>query len=234
MNAQFVSFWSGSYPQFGPSWADEITVHDLVADNLTTSAPVLGMPAVGQVHSLTAPALVVGSPVLGTPSLAENAADVDALTAVDLVVGSPVLGTPAIGQVHLLSAINLSVSAPVLGTPSLEIGKDHLIAQDLVTEGPVLGTPALQQIHALVAEFSSPSPVLDAPALRQIHSLVANGLSVASPVLGTPMLFDLEYVLQTRAELKSSGTTDFTAASFGTTHIELRCYGNYEVNEFGE
>ena len=48
------------------------------------------------------------------------------------------------------------------------------------------------------------------------------------------MLFDLEYVLQTRAELKSTGTTNFTASSFGTTHIELRCYGNYEVNEFGE
>lgn len=92
MNAQFVGFWSGDYPQFGPSWADEITVHDLVADSLTTSVPVLG----------------------------------------------------------------------------------------------------------------------------------------------TPMLFDLEHILQTRVEFKSIGNTDFSTVSFGATHIYFNSYGNYEVNEFGE
>jgi hypothetical protein len=139
-----------------------------------------------------------------------------------------------LGQIHVLGSDGLVTGAPVLGSPSLEIGKDHLVAADLVVEGPVLGASALQQIHALVADFSTPTPVLDAPALRQVHTLVADGLSVSSPVLGSPILFDLEYVLQTRAELKSLGTTDFTTSSFGTTHIELRCYGNYEVNKFGE
>lgn len=206
-------------------------VDALTANDLMVSSPVLGSPSFGQIHVFGSDGLVTGAPVLGTPALEINA---DHLVAADLVVDSPVLGAPAVGQVHILSAVNLSVSAPVLGTPSLEIGKDHLAAADLVVEGPVLGTPALQQIHALVAGFSTSAPVLDAPALRQVHTLIADGLSVSSPVLGTPMLFDLEYVLQTRAELKSTGTTDFTASSFGTTHVELRCYGNYEVNEFGE
>jgi len=206
-------------------------VDALTADNLVVGSPVLGAPALGQIHVLGSVGLVTGAPVFGTPALEINT---DHLVAADLVVGSPVLDSPTVGQVHLLSAVNLSVSAPMLGTPSLEIGKDHLAAADLIVEGPVLGTPALQQVHALVAGLSTSAPVLDAPVLRQAHVLIADGLSVSSPVLGAPMLFDLEYVLQTRAELKSTGTTDFTASSFGTTHVELRCYGNYEVNEFGE
>ncbi len=38
MNAQFVSFWSGSYPQFGPSFADEIIERAGPATITATSA----------------------------------------------------------------------------------------------------------------------------------------------------------------------------------------------------
>jgi len=210
-------------------------VHELTATALTVSSPVLGTPAVGQIHSLTASTLVVGSPVLGTPLLTENAPDVDALTASDLIIGAPVLGTPSLGQIHVLGSDGLVTGAPVLGSPTLEINAEHLVAVDLIVGSPVLGAPAVGQVHLLSAvNLSVSAPVLDAPTLRQTHTLVADGLSVSSPVLGSPMLFGLEYVLQTRAELKSTGTTDFTASSFGTTHVELRCYGNYEVTEFGE
>lgn len=117
-------------------------VHELVADNLTTSAQVLGSPAVGQIHALTATALVVGSPVLGTPVLTENAADVDALTAVDLVMGSPVPGAPSLGQIYVLGSDGLVTGAPVLGSPS--ITQLHALeALGLTVGAPVLGTPAL-------------------------------------------------------------------------------------------
>jgi len=207
------------------------TTHDLTASDLVTGAPALGTPALGQVHALTATGIATSAPVLGAPALGQ----VHELTATALTVSSPVLGTPAVGQIHSLTASTLVVGSPVLGSPTLEINAEHLVAVDLIVGSPVLGAPAVGQVHLLSAvNLSVSAPVLDAPTLRQTHTLVADGLSVSSPVLGSPMLFGLEYVLQTRAELKSTGTTDFTASSFGTTHVELRCYGNYEVTEFGE
>lgn len=61
---------------------------------ITTSAPVLGTPVLGQAHVLSATALTSICPVLGTPAVWQD----HSLTATALVVGSPVLGTPSLSE----------------------------------------------------------------------------------------------------------------------------------------
>jgi len=66
------------------------TAVDLIGDPITTGAPVLGTPALGQIFALTGDAIAAGAPTLGTPALGQ----VFALTGDPLVTGAPVLGTP--------------------------------------------------------------------------------------------------------------------------------------------
>ena len=180
---------------------------DLEADDLTTGAPVLDTPALGQSHVLAATGLTTGAPVLDTPALTH----VHVLAATDLTTGAPTLDMPAIGQIHVLSATGLTTGAPALDTPV--IGQVHdLAAADLTTGAPVLGTPAivigynlaatgittdepvfstatLGQIHALQAgDLTLGQPALGAPALAEIHVLVALGITTGNPALGTPAI----------------------------------------------
>lgn len=43
--------------------------YNLFADSLSTGAPTLGTPAIGQVHALSADGITTGAPILGTPVL---------------------------------------------------------------------------------------------------------------------------------------------------------------------
>ena len=88
----------------------------LTATAITTGAPSVGAPTIGQVHALTASGITTGAPVLDTPSMAGGAS----LTATNIVTGALSVGAPVIGQVHALNVAGIATGAPVLGTPSME------------------------------------------------------------------------------------------------------------------
>ena len=89
---------------------------DLTATAITTGAPSVGTPTIGQVHALTASGITTGAPVLDTPSMSGGAS----LTAANIVTGAPSVGAPVIGQVHALSAAGIATGTPSVGTPSME------------------------------------------------------------------------------------------------------------------
>jgi hypothetical protein len=158
--AEADPWWWTEQPQRRRA-ASVSSTNDLTADDLTTGAPVLGTPALGQAH---------------------------ALTATGIVAGAPTLGTPAIGQAHALAATGIAAGAPTLGAPAL--GQGHALAADGLAAGaPVLGSPAVGQVHALAAPaLAAGAPVLGSPTLAQVHALVAGGITTGGPVLGSPAL----------------------------------------------
>lgn len=72
----------------------EDTGSSLLPNNITTGAPVLGTPTLGQTH---------------------------ALSSSNITAGSPVLEAPTVGQVHALTADNIATAAPTLGTPTAAV-----------------------------------------------------------------------------------------------------------------
>ena len=65
MNAQFVSFWTGNYPQFGPSWADETIERAGPATITATSA--IGAAGIKTILGLDkeGPAVIAASASVG-------------------------------------------------------------------------------------------------------------------------------------------------------------------------
>lgn len=150
----------------GP-WSNEASVSyaadALTATDITTGAPALGSPTLGQSHTLTASGITSGAPALGAPTL---------------------------GQTHVLMASGLTSGAPALGSPALSQDVVHtLVAVGLTSGTPTLGAPALGQVHVLGAmNLVVPAPVLEGPALVQIHLLAALSLEAGAVVLGSPVL----------------------------------------------
>jgi len=166
------------------------TTHDLSADPISTGAPTVGTPALGQTHALGATGLATGAPTAGSPALAQT----HTLAAVGAATGAPTTGTPAIGQTHALAPVGVATGAPTVGTPA--ITEAHgLVAVGVATGAPTVGTPALGQTHALAAGgVSTAAPTVGAPTLAQIHALLAGGIVTGAPTVGTPAL-DAEAVI---------------------------------------
>jgi hypothetical protein len=146
-------------------------VHALSGTGITTGAPILGAPTIGQIHALTATGIATGAPTIGTPAIAQ----VHALTGQGIATGAPTLEPPSIGQVHALVATGISAGAPTLGTPTLAEGVDDLVALGIATGAPTIGSPTLGQVHALSAlGIAAGAPVLGNPA---IDAVLAEGLA---------------------------------------------------------
>lgn len=112
--AESDPWWWLDAPAFAPRRIGQQVVN-LTALGISTGAPAVGVPTVGQVHALTATGIATGAPTVGTPTLAQ----VHALTASGLATGAPTLGTPTLAQVHALTATGIATGAPAVGTPIL-------------------------------------------------------------------------------------------------------------------
>lgn len=92
-------------------------------------------------NALTATGISTGAPTVGTPALGQI---VD-LSAVGIATGAPTVGTPAIGQVHDLAAVGIDTGAPTVGSPAvMDFGVDALDANGISTGTPTVGTPAIE------------------------------------------------------------------------------------------
>ena len=172
-------------------------IHALAATGVVAGAPALGTPALGQMHALTATGAAVGAPVLGAPTLGQS----HALTAAGITAGAPIAGAPALGQAHALTATGVATGAPLLGSPSLGEGVG-LVAEGIAAGAPVAGSPALGQHHILGTNaVEAGAPVLGMPALVQVHDLIAEGLVAGAPVLGLPALTSGGVIVRRRLTL---------------------------------
>lgn len=195
------------------------TGHELTAAGLTTGAPVLVPPAVGQAHRLTPGDVVAGSPTCGAPALSHkyalegtavttgtpalaqpDLAQRHALEAVEVATAAPACGTPALGQEQTLEAVGVTMGSPVCGVPAL--GQRHALdAPGLDAAAPALPCLELRQRHALAtADLATPAPMLEAPALAEEGYLVPGSLSTQAPELGRPALGQ-KHVLETAGVL---------------------------------
>lgn len=93
--------------------------HALLADDIAAGAPTLTSAALGQIHALLADEVAAGTPTLSTPALAE-AAEADDLLADDLTVGTPTLTSPELGQTHILLAGDIILGLPTLSEATIE------------------------------------------------------------------------------------------------------------------
>lgn len=205
---------------------------DLDADDLSTGAPTIGAPAVGQIHSLGASALAAGAPVLGSPALAQihaldasglaasaptigqpSVGQVHQLAALSLEAGAPVFGTADFAQVHLFAADGIAAGAPVLDTPELDGNTHNLTSVGIASGAPSIGSPAFLQQHALaVTGLDIEAPTLAAPAFAVRHALTATGTDTEAPILGAPSIGQLHEIdaLHLEAGTPTIGPAYFT------------------------
>jgi hypothetical protein len=209
----------------------------LTATGISTGAPSVGSPALGQIHALAATAVATGASSVGSPSVGQ----VHSLTAIAIATAAPSVSSPALGQVHALAATAVATGSPSVGTPA--IGQIHtLAATGVATSAPSVGSPAIGQVHVLTATGittgtpSASSPVLDAPggtdaltatgiaagspsvgspAVGQVHSLTATSVVTGAPSVGGPALGQLHALV---AAAIATGTPSVGSPSLGQKH----------------
>lgn len=157
----------------------------LVANNLSTGAPTVGAPELGQVHVFTATGIATGAPTVASPALTQA----HALTAAGIATGAPTVGAPALGQINALTSTGIATGAPTVGTPAAGL-LYVLTANSIATGAPTVGTPEADDIGAIynlsTAELATGAPTVGAPALGQHHQLRADDLTVGPFELDQP------------------------------------------------
>lgn len=200
---------------------------DLTATGITTGAPVLGSPGIGQTHKLTSAGAVSGIPEISGLTLGQT----HLLTAFWSSAGSPVLGSPTLGQTHELVVSSLVAGSAVLGQPSLT-PIYQLTVPDLVAGQPILGQPTISQIHELTSAGAvTGQPILEQPTLSstQTYNLTALHLETGDPVVGIPSLGQTQVLT---AESVQSGEAVIELPDLGQTHVlaaELLAAGSVVV-----
>lgn len=180
-------------------------IHALSATGIATGAPSVGSPSLGQVHSLTAIAIATAATSVGSPALGQ----VHVLTATAVATGTPSVGSPALGQIHALAATGIATDAPSVSSPILDApgGTDALTATGVAAGSPSVGSPTIGQVHSLTATgVVAGSPSVGLPMLAQVHILSAMSLSAGSPTVGTPAL---------------NGSTTFKPWLFAASNISI-------------
>lgn len=152
---------------------------DLTATGITTGAPVLAAPTIGQVHVLTSAGITAGTPILDAATIGQE----HALTSAGITTGVPVLDAPSVGQTHVLTSAGITTGQPDLEAP--DIGQVHALASATITSGePDLEAPTIGQVHALTsADIATGQPDLEAPTAGQSHVLTADGITAGIPEL---------------------------------------------------
>jgi hypothetical protein len=111
----------------------------LTATNITTAAPTLGAPTIGQKHVLTSTSITTGATSVAAPTIGQK----HALTSTAITTSAPTVGAPTIGQKHALTSTAITTAAPTLGAPTLlTTGTSYtLVATDITAGAPTLDAP---------------------------------------------------------------------------------------------
>lgn len=184
--------------------------HSLTASPVTTGAPSVATPALGQKHALVGSAATAGAPSVASPVVGQK----HVLTAAVATTGAASVATPALGQSHALVAAGIATQAPVLETPLCEEESPSvdLTANPIIAGTPVVGSPVVGQQHVLTAQAATTgaasvaqaalgqvhittadgvdlgNPVAQSPALGQQHAMTADGVNTGQPTLGGPVV----------------------------------------------
>ena len=121
MNAQFVSFWSGSYPQFAPAYADELaaitgsmSVTETGDDTFSASGQVVVQGAMSATETGSDTFAAYGgaiSPITGTMAVTES--DHDTATIIGQLLISGLMDVSDVGDDVFAASGTVTDSAPI-------------------------------------------------------------------------------------------------------------------------
>jgi hypothetical protein len=91
---------------------------------------VLLTPASAGTNNLTSQDITTGAPVIGSPTIGQT----QALTAQDITAGAPVIDSPTLGQIQALTSQNITAGAPVIDAPTLGSGSAPIVSDTFTGE----------------------------------------------------------------------------------------------------
>lgn len=162
-----------------------LTAVALTPNNLATSAPAMGSPAIGQAHALGATNVATSAPQITSAAVGQR----HALTPQAVATAAPAISAPALGQRHSLTPSNVSTSAPAIST-TVALGQRHaLTPTNVSTAAPAISTPVLTRVVALSpTNLTTAAPVIQSAAIGQRHGLGATSLTTGPPAFSSPAL----------------------------------------------
>lgn len=179
-----ASTFQGAIPLGYTSWdGSQVGVTStLVANNVSTASPTVGLPAFTQVNSLVANSFTTVAPSIPVPSFGQT----HVLTATSISTSISTVGAAVFTQTHILAANSVATSAPSISATF--VGQIQTLASTSVSPArPTFQSPAIAQTHALsAANLATAPPIVGVPVIAQKHVLGANGVTTISPIIAHP------------------------------------------------